>query len=176
MQARQLAGAEEARRLDLTGCARLHCAACGHDLFVPFSCKSRGICPSCQGRRMGELAATLVDTLLPEAGAKHRRWCGSEGGAKHPRRAPPGGRWRPGRVVPSTAGGPGGRGGRAGRSAETGRRERPQGLAAAAAGVQASSLSGARSRRTSSRSTARPAARVEAIRSSLATTKSLWPW
>ncbi|MBK6847504.1 MAG: transposase zinc-binding domain-containing protein [Proteobacteria bacterium] len=54
------------------GCARLHCAACGHDLFVPFSCKSRGICPSCQGRRMGELAATLVDTLLPAL--PYRQW------------------------------------------------------------------------------------------------------
>ncbi len=54
------------------GCARLHCAACGHDLFVPFSCKSRGICPSCQGRRMGALAATLVDTLLPAL--PYRQW------------------------------------------------------------------------------------------------------
>jgi len=29
--------------------------------LVPFSCKRRGICPSCTGRRMAELAAHLVD-------------------------------------------------------------------------------------------------------------------
>jgi hypothetical protein len=54
------------------GCAKLHCAQCGYDLFVPFSCKSRGICPSCQGRRMSEVAATLVDTLLPPL--PYRQW------------------------------------------------------------------------------------------------------
>ena len=26
--------------------------ACGHDVLVPFSCKQRGICPSCGARRM----------------------------------------------------------------------------------------------------------------------------
>jgi hypothetical protein len=54
------------------GCARLHCASCGHDIFVPFSCKGRGLCPSCQGRRMNEVAATLCDTLLPQL--PYRQW------------------------------------------------------------------------------------------------------
>ena len=34
------------------GFVRAHCDACGHDLLVAFSCKRRGICPSCAGRRM----------------------------------------------------------------------------------------------------------------------------
>ena len=29
------------------GFIRLHCASCGHDDMVAFSCKRRGICPSC---------------------------------------------------------------------------------------------------------------------------------
>lgn len=31
----------------------------------PFSCKGRGFCPSCGGRRMATLALRLVDDLLP---------------------------------------------------------------------------------------------------------------
>ena len=34
------------------GFVRAHCDACGHDLLVAFSCKGRGACPSCAGRRM----------------------------------------------------------------------------------------------------------------------------
>jgi hypothetical protein len=41
------------------------CRRCGDSLRVPFACKSRGICPSCMGRRMGETAALLVDHRLP---------------------------------------------------------------------------------------------------------------
>jgi hypothetical protein len=47
------------------GFARLRCAACGFERFVPFSCKGRGFCPSCGGRRMAERAAHLVDRVLP---------------------------------------------------------------------------------------------------------------
>jgi len=54
------------------GCAKLRCPACGHELFVAFSCKGRGLCPSCQARRMSETAATLTDTLLPLA--PYRQW------------------------------------------------------------------------------------------------------
>ena len=45
---------------------RLHCDACGFDRLVPFSCKRRGFCPSCGGRRMADTAAHLVDCVLPE--------------------------------------------------------------------------------------------------------------
>jgi hypothetical protein len=48
------------------GFVRCHCDACGHDLFVAFSCKGRGICPSCAGRRMANTAARLVDRVLPD--------------------------------------------------------------------------------------------------------------
>jgi hypothetical protein len=43
----------------------VECRRCGDSLRVPFACKSRGICPSCMGRRMGETAALLVDHRLP---------------------------------------------------------------------------------------------------------------
>ena len=48
------------------GFARFHCDGCGHDRLVPFSCKGRGFCPSCGGRRMAERAAHLVDHVLPD--------------------------------------------------------------------------------------------------------------
>jgi hypothetical protein len=41
------------------------CRRCGDSRRVPFACKSRGICPSWMGRRMGETAALLVDHRLP---------------------------------------------------------------------------------------------------------------
>ena len=39
---------------------------CGHDRLVAFSCKRRGFCPSCGGRRMADTAAQLVERVLPE--------------------------------------------------------------------------------------------------------------
>jgi hypothetical protein len=48
------------------GFTRCHCDACGHDLLVAFSCKRRGICPSCAGRRMANTAAHLVDRVVPD--------------------------------------------------------------------------------------------------------------
>jgi len=48
------------------GFLRLHCDACNLDRLVPFSCKRRGFCPSCGGRRMADTAAHLVDCVLPE--------------------------------------------------------------------------------------------------------------
>jgi len=47
------------------GFVRARCDACGHDLLVAFSCKGRGVCPSCAGRRMANTAAHLVDRVLP---------------------------------------------------------------------------------------------------------------
>jgi hypothetical protein len=54
------------------GFLRLHCDECGHDRLVAFSCKRRGFCPSCGGRRMADTAAHLVDRVLPEAPV--RQW------------------------------------------------------------------------------------------------------
>ena len=47
------------------GVARLRCEGCAREHLVPFSCKGRGWCPSCGGRRMTERAAHLVDAVLP---------------------------------------------------------------------------------------------------------------
>jgi hypothetical protein len=48
------------------GLVHLECARCGHDIVCAFSCKRRGFCPSCLGRRMSDIAAHLVDEVLPE--------------------------------------------------------------------------------------------------------------
>jgi hypothetical protein len=47
------------------GFLRLECDTCHHELLVPFSCKRRGFCPSCAGRRMAQMAAHLVEQVLP---------------------------------------------------------------------------------------------------------------
>ena len=47
------------------GFARARCGDCGHDYFVAFSCKGRGVCPSCNTRRMVETAAHLTDHVFP---------------------------------------------------------------------------------------------------------------
>ncbi len=54
------------------GFARVHCWSCGKDAVVAFSCKRRGFCPSCGGRRMADCAAHLVDRVLPEVPV--RQW------------------------------------------------------------------------------------------------------
>src|SRR5437879_10064027 len=47
------------------GFLRLGCDTCHHELLVPFSCKRRGFCPSCAGRRMAQTAAYLVERVIP---------------------------------------------------------------------------------------------------------------
>jgi hypothetical protein len=54
------------------GFARVRCGDCGHDRLVALSCKRRGFCPGCGGRRMAEVAAHLVDRVLPRA--PYRQW------------------------------------------------------------------------------------------------------
>src|SRR2546422_7781598 len=54
------------------GFARLRCTDCAFERLVPFSCKGRGFCPSCGGRRMTEYAARLVDEVLPRVPV--RQW------------------------------------------------------------------------------------------------------
>ena len=48
------------------------CRHCAEELRVPFSCKGRGVCPSCIGRRMAEGAALMVDHRLPAV--PYRQW------------------------------------------------------------------------------------------------------
>src|SRR5262249_54386622 len=47
------------------GFLRLGCDTCHEELLVPFSCKRRGFCPSCAGRRMAQTAAHLVEQVIP---------------------------------------------------------------------------------------------------------------
>ena len=54
------------------GFTRVRCDTCDDELLVAFSCKHRGLCPSCTARRMADTAAHLVDRVLPAAG--YRQW------------------------------------------------------------------------------------------------------
>jgi hypothetical protein len=47
------------------GFARIRCDACAAERLVAFSCKGRGVCPSCNVRRIGEVAAPLTDHVVP---------------------------------------------------------------------------------------------------------------
>ena len=50
----------------------LSCDACGQQVPVAFSCKHRGLCPSCCAKRTSEIAVHLVDNVLPIA--PYRQW------------------------------------------------------------------------------------------------------
>ena len=54
------------------GFVRARCEDCGAGRAVAFSCKKRGFCPSCSGRRMADTAARLVDEVLPRVPV--RQW------------------------------------------------------------------------------------------------------
>jgi len=54
------------------GFTRVRCADCKAERMVAFSCKGRGVCPSCGARRMSDTAARLVERVLPVA--PYRQW------------------------------------------------------------------------------------------------------
>jgi hypothetical protein len=47
------------------GFLRLRCDNCQKEVLLAFSCKRRGFCPSCSGRRMAQAAAHLVEGVMP---------------------------------------------------------------------------------------------------------------
>jgi Putative transposase/Transposase zinc-binding domain len=47
------------------GFARFQCPHCEYERAVAFSCKGRGFCPSCCGKRMTRIAEHLVDHVMP---------------------------------------------------------------------------------------------------------------
>jgi hypothetical protein len=47
------------------GCVRLGCGTCPQKMWLACSCKRRGFCPSCAGRRMAQLAAHRVAQVIP---------------------------------------------------------------------------------------------------------------
>jgi hypothetical protein len=73
---RGLADAAVARYLDCgvwdNGFARVKCRKCPQEFLVAFSCKGRGLCPSCGAKRAAELAAFLVDEVVEDVG--HAQW------------------------------------------------------------------------------------------------------
>jgi len=54
------------------GFAVLECGSCRERRLVAFSCKGRGFCPSCGGRRMAEVSLNLLDHVLPKVAL--RQW------------------------------------------------------------------------------------------------------
>ncbi len=53
------------------GCLHLVCRECGYAELVAFSCKQRGFCPSCLGRRMADTAVHLEQSVLPRVPIRH---------------------------------------------------------------------------------------------------------
>lgn len=50
------------------GCVRACCEQCNHSVLIAFSCKRRGVCPSCQAKRAVIFAENLEqNVLLPHA-------------------------------------------------------------------------------------------------------------
>jgi hypothetical protein len=47
------------------GFACAHCHSCHQNFLIAFSCKGRGVCPSCNKRNMDETAANLIENLIP---------------------------------------------------------------------------------------------------------------
>jgi len=54
------------------GFMRLGCDSCPHQMLLAFSCKKRGFCPSCAGRRMAQQAAHLVEQVIPWVPTRQR--------------------------------------------------------------------------------------------------------
>ena len=54
------------------GFSRVRCESCGDEVLVAFSCKRRGVCPSCNARRAHDTAIHLVERVLPHV--PFRQW------------------------------------------------------------------------------------------------------
>jgi len=54
------------------GFTRVRCPRCRHEFLVGFSCKGRGLCPSCSTRRMTATAAHMATRVLPDVPV--RQW------------------------------------------------------------------------------------------------------
>ena len=54
------------------GFARVRCDRCKDELLVAFSCKGRGVCPSCNAKRAHVTAVHLVEGVLPHV--PYRQW------------------------------------------------------------------------------------------------------
>jgi len=50
----------------------MRCRRCLREFLVAFSCKGRGLCPSCGAKRAPELGAFLMDEVVEDVG--HAQW------------------------------------------------------------------------------------------------------
>jgi hypothetical protein len=66
------------------GFARVRCESCKDELLVAFSCKGRGVCPSCNAKR-----AQVTATHLKDAGLLQRRLRWTEVDVRPPPRKQP---------------------------------------------------------------------------------------
>ncbi len=53
------------------GAARVYCDNCKHSYLVAFSCKKRGVCPSCLAKRAVKFAEHLYDEVLEKVPHRH---------------------------------------------------------------------------------------------------------
>ena len=58
--------------IPMFGVARFHCAKCDTSRFVPFSCKRRMACPSCDAKRAVVESTRALAELLPRV--PYRQW------------------------------------------------------------------------------------------------------
>jgi hypothetical protein len=68
------------------GFARVRCEGCKDELLVAFSCKGRGVCPSCNAKRAHVTAVHWVERVLPHG--PYRQWT-LAGARLAPARGPP---------------------------------------------------------------------------------------
>ena len=54
------------------GFSRLVCAGCKEEVLVAYSCKGRGVCPSCNARRAHDTAIHVTERVLPRTPV--RQW------------------------------------------------------------------------------------------------------
>ena len=53
------------------GAARVYCDTCKHSLLVSFSCKKRGVCPSCSAKRAVKFAEHLFENIIKGTQSRH---------------------------------------------------------------------------------------------------------
>jgi len=53
------------------GAARVYCDGCKHSLLVAFSCKRRGLCPSCGAKRAVKFAEHVYDQVIEDVPHRH---------------------------------------------------------------------------------------------------------
>lgn len=53
------------------GAARVYCDSCQHSLLVAFSCKKRGVCPSCSDKHAVKFAEHIYNEILSPVAHRH---------------------------------------------------------------------------------------------------------